>query len=59
MYQLIAMLQAFVTRRNDEGATTAVEYGLMVSLIAAVIVLAVAGLGGKLNTIFSDATTAI
>ena len=59
MYQLAALLESFKMRlRNDEGAT-AVEYGLMVSLIAAVIVLAVAGLGGKLNTIFNAATTAI
>ena len=44
--------------RKDEGAT-AVEYGLMVALIAAVIVLAVTALGGKLNTIFTNVTTAI
>jgi pilus assembly protein Flp/PilA len=37
--------------RNDEGAT-AVEYGLMVALIAAAIVLTVTALGGGLNNLF-------
>jgi pilus assembly protein Flp/PilA len=44
--------------RNQEGAT-AVEYGLMVALIAGVIVVAVAALGTKLNTMFTAVTTAI
>jgi pilus assembly protein Flp/PilA len=44
--------------RNDEGAT-AVEYGLMVALIAGVIVVAVAALGTKLNTIFTSVTAAM
>ena len=52
MYQLIAMLQQFVTRRDDEGAT-AVEYGLMVSLIAAVIAVAVALIGTNLTSLFN------
>jgi pilus assembly protein Flp/PilA len=38
--------------RNDEGAT-AVEYGIMVALIAVVIIGAVAALGGTLNTTFT------
>ena len=38
--------------RDDEGAT-AVEYGLMVALIAVVILGAVATLGGKLNGLFT------
>ena len=36
-----------------ERGATAVEYGLLVALIAAVIVVVVAALGGKLNTAFS------
>jgi pilus assembly protein Flp/PilA len=44
--------------RNDEGAT-AVEYGLMVALIAGVIVLAVTALGTKLNGIFAGVTAAM
>jgi len=37
---------------NDEGAT-AVEYGLMVALIAAVIVTTVQTLGGSVNGAFN------
>jgi pilus assembly protein Flp/PilA len=40
-------------RRDDSGAT-AVEYGLLVGLIAVVIIGAVTLLGGKLNTLFGD-----
>jgi len=44
-----------VNRGSDEGAT-AVEYGLMVALIAGVIVLAVFTLGSHLSTLFSSTT---
>lgn len=44
--------------RNDRGAT-AVEYGLMVALIAVVIIGAVTLLGTKLSTIFQNTQTAI
>jgi pilus assembly protein Flp/PilA len=40
-------------RRNEEGAS-AVEYGLLVALIAAVIVLAVVALGGIVKGAFED-----
>ena len=40
---------------RDRGAT-AVEYGLMVSLIAGVIVLAVTALGLRVNAIFTSVT---
>ena len=43
-------------RRDDKGAT-AVEYGLLVSLIAAVIIVAVATLGGKINAAFGVINT--
>lgn len=39
--------------RDDSGAT-AVEYGLMVGLIAVVIIVAVTALGGQLQTLFTD-----
>ena len=38
--------------RNEEGAT-AVEYGLMVALIAAVIVATVATLGDEIHAAFN------
>jgi pilus assembly protein Flp/PilA len=44
--------------RRDRGAT-AVEYGLMVALIAAVIVTAVTLIGTNLNTTFNNVATKI
>ncbi len=37
----------------DEQGATAVEYGIFVALIAAVIVAVVQTLGGKINTAFT------
>jgi pilus assembly protein Flp/PilA len=45
-------------RRDDRGAT-AVEYGLIVALIAAVIVGTVKILGGQIETAFTTITTAL
>ena len=39
-------------RLKQEKGATAVEYGLMVGLIAAVIITTVILLGGQLNTLF-------
>jgi pilus assembly protein Flp/PilA len=39
--------------RNERGAT-AVEYGIMVALIAAVIIVAVQTTGTKVNKAFTD-----
>ena len=44
--------------QEDEGAT-ALEYGLMAALIAAVIVVSVQSLGQTLNTTFSTIDTKI
>ena len=60
------MLQLFISwprfwsqsLRGDRGAT-AVEYGLMVALIAAVIVGVVTALGGNLSTMFSNVANAL
>jgi pilus assembly protein Flp/PilA len=46
-------LFASPNRRNEEGAS-AVEYGLLVALIAAVIVLAVFALGSLVKEAFND-----
>ena len=43
---------SLLSDRRDRGAT-AVEYGLMVALIAVVIITAVGLLGGKLSDIFT------
>ena len=42
---------------NDEQGATAVEYGLMVALIAAIIVGTVATLGGKVDAAFTKTST--
>jgi pilus assembly protein Flp/PilA len=39
--------------RRDQRGATAVEYGIMVSLIAVVIIVAVTTLGGTLNDTFT------
>jgi pilus assembly protein Flp/PilA len=51
----------FITQplHQDDRGATAVEYGLMVALIAAVIVVAVTALGGKLNGIFSSISSSV
>lgn len=46
------------TLRSDQGAT-AVEYALMVTFIAMVIIAAVVILGTNLSAIFADASTRI
>lgn len=43
----------------DEQGATAVEYGLMVALIAAVIVATVLAIGSKLQTAFEKVNTAL
>lgn len=42
-----------VRLRSEKGAT-AVEYGIMVALIAVVIIVAVTMLGGQLSTMFEQ-----
>ncbi len=46
-------------KRDDERGATAVEYGLLVALIAAVIVLMVATLGQTVLGAFTDVNTGI
>lgn len=38
----------------DENGASAVEYGLIVGLIAVVIIVAVSGLGKQLKVVFED-----
>ncbi len=44
---------------KDESGASAVEYGLLVSLIAVIIVAAVQALGSSVATTFNAAATAI
>ena len=57
MSKYIAKFQAAMVSR-DRGAT-AVEYGLMVGLIAAVIITTVVLLGTQLNGLFTKITAAL
>jgi pilus assembly protein Flp/PilA len=38
---------------DDEGGAAALEYGLLAALIAAVIAVAVGGIGTQLNAVFN------
>lgn len=51
MLRYIAMFETALFAKKERGAT-AVEYGLMVALIAAVIIVAVSVLGGKVDNAF-------
>ncbi len=52
---MITRIHTMLFTRNDDEGATAVEYGLLVALIAAIIVLVVAALGndvlGGFNTV--------
>ena len=51
--------QSFKTFWADEDGATAIEYGLLASLIALAIVLGATALGGALNDLFNDIATEI
>jgi pilus assembly protein Flp/PilA len=55
---LIGLFTRFQELRNERGAS-AVEYGLLVALIAVVIILAVTALGLNLEDIFDEVADAI
>jgi pilus assembly protein Flp/PilA len=56
MNTLMQKLQSFLA---DEQGATAVEYGLMIALIAAVILTTVGLLGSELNTKFTSVKDAV
>ena len=58
LFTLQGRVEDHFQQRKDRGAT-AVEYGLMVTLIAVAIIAAVFALGGKLVAVFNAAATAI
>jgi pilus assembly protein Flp/PilA len=59
MLALFVNLQNRLAEIRNEGGATAVEYGIMVALIAAVIVAIVAALGGKVATAFETVCNAL
>jgi pilus assembly protein Flp/PilA len=57
---LLSRLISFQVRlQNPERGATAVEYGLMVALIAVVIIVAVALIGTNLSTLFNTVATSV
>jgi len=61
LYTTLYTLAAFTSDRlkKETKGATAVEYGLMVGLIAVVIIGAVALLGGQLKDMFNDIVTGL
>ena len=53
------MVNQFVRFMQEEEGATAIEYGLLASLIAGVIVGAVTILGANVNTSFTTVSTAL
>jgi pilus assembly protein Flp/PilA len=59
MLRQIVKFQNKMVQLRDERGATAVEYGLMVALIAVVIIIAVTALGGNLSKIFDRTASAV
>jgi len=59
MLSRLVKFQVKVAALRDDRGATAVEYGLMVALIAIVIIVAVALLGTNLNTIFGTVASSV
>jgi len=59
MFSFLVLLQNLLTRpvRRDDRGASAVEYGLLVFLIALVIIIAVTLLGKNLSSIFNAVAT--
>ena len=55
---MLQYMQRIMRAKNEDGAS-AVEYGLLVAAIAAVIVVIVFALGGLIKSAFSGTCTAI
>lgn len=56
---MLQLIQRLVHRRDDEDGASAVEYGLLVAAIAAIIVLIVFALGKFVREGFSDTCNAM
>ncbi|GAA2529934.1 Flp family type IVb pilin [Pilimelia columellifera] len=56
---MLAYLSALLERTRDDRGATAVEYGLMVALIAVAIIATVTLLGGSLDGLFQDVDDAV
>ena len=59
MREMVDYLSARFGLSTSEDGATAVEYGIMVALIAIVIILAVTALGLNLQSTFEEVATAV
>ncbi len=55
---MLQLMQRLVHRKDEQGAS-AVEYGLLVAAIAALIVVIVFALGGVVKDVFTNTCTTI
>ena len=55
---MLSYIRKVTAARNDQGAS-AVEYGLLVAAIAALIVLIVFALGGVIKEVFTDTCNSV
>ena len=58
MLEIFVRLQSLMTVQREKGAT-AVEYGIMVALIAAFIITIVGTVGDNLVLVFTDVSNAL
>ena len=59
MLSYLVKLQVKAAALRDDRGATAVEYGLMVALIAIVIIVAVTMLGTNLSSLFNTVATSV
>lgn len=53
-HALAYVMSVLVADKNDEKGASAVEYALVIGMVAVVIALAVTTLGGKISTFVND-----
>ena len=56
---MLHFMQRLVAGRKDETGASAVEYGLLVAAIAALVVVVVFGLGGVVKGVFTKTCTSV
>jgi pilus assembly protein Flp/PilA len=56
---IVSLIALAKDRMREEKGATAVEYGLLVGLIAVAIILTVTALGGQLQDLFQSVTDAL
>lgn len=59
MVSMLAYVAGIKDKMESEKGATAVEYGLMVALIAVAIIVAVGLIGDELNTLFGEVVTGL